>query len=95
LLAERDDALHVFCYAPPGALRRYEMAKSNVSAEEADRRVHDMNKHREAYVKRHWNRKWLAPENYHLWLNTSWLSIACASDLVVDSARRIGVAPKL
>jgi cytidylate kinase len=91
LLAERADALHVFCYAPHGALRRYEMAKSNVSAEEADKRVSEMNKQREAYVKRHWNRKWLAHENYHLCLNTSWLSIACAADLVIDAARRIGI----
>ncbi|HEY4133271.1 MAG TPA: cytidylate kinase-like family protein, partial [Gemmatimonadaceae bacterium] len=66
LLAERADALHVFCYAPPSALRRYEMARSNVSAADADKRVSDINKQREAYVKRHWNRKWLAHENYHL-----------------------------
>jgi cytidylate kinase len=93
LLAERSDALHVFCYAPHGALRRYEMAKSGVSAEEADRRVNDTNKHREQYVKRHWNRKWLAHENYHLCLNTSWLSISCAADLVVDAAKRLGIRP--
>jgi len=92
LLAERSDALHVFCYAPHGALRRYEMAKSGVSAEEADRRVSDMNKQREHYVKRHWNRKWLAHENYHLCVNTSWLSISGAAQLVVDTARQIGVA---
>jgi CMP/dCMP kinase len=92
LLAERSDALHVFCYAPHGALRRYEMAKSGVSAEEADRRVSDVNKQREHYVKRHWNRKWLAHENYHLCVNTSWLSISGAAELVIDTARQIGVA---
>ncbi|HEY4130995.1 MAG TPA: cytidylate kinase family protein, partial [Gemmatimonadaceae bacterium] len=75
--------------------RRYEMARSNVSAADADKRVSDINKQREAYVKRHWNRKWLAHENYHLCLNTSWLSIACAADLVTDAARRIGIAPKV
>jgi cytidylate kinase len=94
LLAERSDALHVFCYAPHGALRRYEMAKSGVTAEEADRRVSEMNKQREHYVKRHWNRKWLAHENYHLCVNTSWLSITGAAALVVDTARRLGVADR-
>jgi cytidylate kinase len=93
LLAERADALHVFCYAPHGALRRYEMAKSGVSADEADRKVAEMNKNREAYVRRHWNRKWLAHENYHLCVNTSWLSIRGAADLVVDAAQRVGIAP--
>ena len=39
LLAERADALHVFCYAPRSALRRYVMEKFGVDAAEADRRV--------------------------------------------------------
>jgi hypothetical protein len=47
-----------------------------------------MNKQREQYVKRHWNRRWLAPENYHLWLNTGWLGIEGAADVVIDVARR-------
>src|SRR6185312_11038616 len=35
LLAEREDALHVFCYAPKSALRKYEMDKSHVDQAEA------------------------------------------------------------
>src|SRR4051812_24085468 len=37
LLAERADALHVFCYAPKAALRKYAMDKFNVGPEEAER----------------------------------------------------------
>jgi cytidylate kinase len=88
LLAHRDDALHVFCYAPKTALRRWVMYKYDVSAEEADRRVADTNKHREQYVKRHWQRNWFAPENYHLWLNTSWLGLDEAAQIIIDTARR-------
>ena len=53
LLAERSDALHVFCFAPRAALRRYAMEKFSVDAAEAERRVADMNRQREQYVKRH------------------------------------------
>ncbi len=87
LLAERADALHVFCYAPKYVLRQYAMDKFNVGPDEADRRVNEMNHQREAYVKRHWNRKWLAQENYHLCIDTSWLGHDGAAELVVEAAR--------
>ena len=88
LLAERSDALHVFCYAPRSALRRYVMEKFNVEAAEADRRVAEQNKQREHYVKRHWNRSWLAHENYHLCVNTGWLGVEGAAEQVIEAARR-------
>jgi len=88
LLAERSDALHVFCFAPRAALRRYAMEKFGVDPAEAERRVSDMNRQREQYVKRHWNRNWLAHENYHLCVNTSWLGPDGAAQLVVDAARK-------
>ena len=93
LLAERTDALHVFCFAPRSALRRYAMDKLGIDAIAADRLVSDQNKQREHYVKRHWNRSWLALENYHLCVNTGWLGIDGAAEQVLDAARRqFGVA---
>jgi len=95
LLAERSDAVHVFCYAPRSALRSYVIEKFDLSYSEADRRVAEMNKQREQYVKRHWNRSWLAHENYHLCVNTSWLGVDGAAELVVEAARRLfAVAPQ-
>ena len=88
LLAEREDALHVFCYAPRAALRKYAMDTFRVSQEEADKMVADQNKQREQYVRRHWNRNWLAHENYHLCVNTAWLGLDGAAALVVDAARK-------
>jgi CMP/dCMP kinase len=88
LLAEREDALHVFCYAPRAALRKYAMETFKVGADEADKMVADQNKQREQYVRRHWNRNWLAHENYHLCLNTAWLGLDGAAALVVDVARK-------
>lgn len=89
LLAERSDTLHVFCYAPRSAMRKYVMQRFGVDAAEADRRVSDQNKQREQYVKRHWNRSWLAHENYHLCVNTAWLGLDGAAELILDAARRV------
>jgi urease accessory protein UreF len=88
LLAEREDALHVFCYAPRAALRKYAMDTFKVGQDEADKMVAEQNKQREQYVRRHWNRNWLAHENYHLCLNTAWLGLDEAAALVVDAARQ-------
>jgi cytidylate kinase len=88
LLAEREDALHVFCYAPRAALRKYAMDTFRVGQDEADKMVAEQNKQREQYVRRHWNRNWLAHENYHLCVNTAWLGLDGAAALVVDAARK-------
>ena len=87
LLAEREDALHVFCYAPRIALRKYAVDTFKVGPDEADKMINDQNKQREQYVRRHWNRNWLAQENYHLCVNTAWLGLDEAARLVVDAAR--------
>ena len=67
-LAQRTDALHVFCYASRSAL----IARAE---------------RREQYVRRYWQRSWHAPENYHLCVNTEWLGIDGAGDLIVQVAR--------
>src|SRR5690348_8007528 len=50
LLAEREDALHVFCYAPRIALRKYAVDTFKVGPDEADKMINDQNKQREQYV---------------------------------------------
>jgi hypothetical protein len=87
LLAERSDALHVFCYGPTAALITYARDHWGISPKDAEKRVQDVNKQREQYVRRHWNRNWLSPLNYHLCLDTSWHGIDRAAELVVDAAR--------
>ena len=86
-LAQRSDALHVFCYASRPALIARVVRRDGVSAEEAGRRVDDTNKRREQYVRRYWNRSWHAPENYRFCVNTEWLGIDGAADLIVQVAR--------
>jgi CMP/dCMP kinase len=88
LLAERTDALHVFCYAPKATLVANAIERLGVPATDAERVVTDQNKQREQYVRRHWNRNWRAEENYHLCVNTGWLGLDGAAELVIEAARR-------
>lgn len=86
-LAQRESILHVHCYAPHDALVERTMRREGISEEEADRMVKTKNQQREAYVKRMFGRAWLAPEHYHIMLNTAWLGQDRCVDLVLDLAR--------
>jgi hypothetical protein len=93
VLAARDDALHIFCYAPRPALVARAAKRLGLSEKEAERRVDDTNRQREHYVRKYWKRSWLAHENYHLCLNTDWLGVAGAADTAVRLAREKFVTP--
>jgi CMP/dCMP kinase len=87
MLADRPDALHVFCYAPHPALVAYAIAHRGVDPAKASQEVTRMNKQREQYVKRHWGRDWRSFDNYHLCLDTARLGLDGAAELVVHAAR--------
>jgi cytidylate kinase len=87
LLADRPDALHVFCYAPKQFLVQYAIAHRGINPANAEHEVDKINRQREQYVKRHWGRDWRSFENYHLCLDTGRLGIEHAADLVVAAAR--------
>ena len=86
LLATRSDAIHVFCYAPIEALAAYAVTNLGVKPDEARKKVIEMNERREEYVKRHWKREWRDLANYHLCVNTAWLGLDGAAELVTRVA---------
>jgi len=93
MLAEREDTLHVFCYAPRKALIARTMQREGVGADEAARLVDDTNKQRDQWVRLHWERERRAHENFDLSVNTERLGIQGAADLIVIAARkRFGLA---
>jgi cytidylate kinase len=87
MLADRPDALHVFCYAAMPALVKYAIAHRGVNPANAAHEVEKMNRQREQYVKRNWGRDWRAFENYHLCLDTGRLGIDTTADVVTAAAR--------
>src|SRR5690606_6576283 len=86
-LRDRTDALHVFCCAPLEALVARGMEREGLDRAKAEALVQKTNRERAEYVRRHWNRDWLAPANYHLCVNTAWLGIDGAAALVLRVAR--------
>jgi CMP/dCMP kinase len=87
MLATRTDALHVFCYAPFDSLVTYAITNLGVARGDARRVVEDTNRHREQFVKRHWKRNWRDVANYHVCVNTAWLGLDGAAELVVQVAK--------
>jgi cytidylate kinase len=87
MLATRADALHVYCYAPIEALVSYAITNLGVPRADAHRVVEENNHQREQFVKRHWKRNWRDVANYHLCVNTAWLGLDGAADLIVQIAR--------
>lgn len=87
MLATRSDALHVFCYAPLEALTAYAVSNLGLAAVDARAHVLAMNRRREEYVKRHWAREWRDLANYHLCVNTAWLGLDGAAELIERVAR--------
>ena len=87
MLAARADALHVFCYAPPDALVSYVITNLGVAPADARRTVDAKNHEREQYVKRYWKRNWRDLANYHLCVNTAWLGLDGAAEVIVLLAR--------
>jgi cytidylate kinase len=87
LLANRPDALHVFCYAPRAALIAFAMSDQGVNQVEAARIVDHTNRQRQEYVRQHFHREWRAEENYDLCVNTGTLGIEGAAQIVAGLAR--------
>jgi cytidylate kinase len=93
VLSQHTDAVHVFCYAPRDALIRRIATREGVPSLEAERMVSEVNRQRESAVRRHYGRAWSAPEHYHLCVNTEWLGIEGAAQLVAHTARdKFGLA---
>ena len=85
--AEREDSLHVFCYAPRKALISRTMQREGVGAEESARLVDNTNKERDQWVRLHWERDRRALDNYDLSVNTSRLGIEGSAQLIVSAAK--------
>jgi CMP/dCMP kinase len=93
VLARRAGVLHVFCYAPREALVKRVAERRGVSIAEAEKNVDEINKQRDQYVRTTFKRSWKAHENYHLAVNTEWLGVEGAAQLVIHAARHQGIAP--
>lgn len=89
MLAARGDALHVFCYASRASLIARSMTRDALNEEAAAKLVDETNAQREQWVRKHWNRAWREYSNYHLAVNTEWLGLTGAADVITRTAREM------
>lgn len=88
-LANRGDAIHVFCYAPRAALVQRVMSREGLTMAQAEKRVDEVNAQRAQSVKRFYDRDWRAPENYHMCVNTDWFGVEGAAQAISRAARLV------
>ena len=55
-----------------------------ISEKDAEKSLFDVDRARENYYKYHTGRKWGQPSNYHLAINTGYISLDNAVELILD-----------
>jgi len=90
LLAQRDDALHVYVVASKPWRGRLAIERLGVSPAEVNRVVDETDQQRDRYVKTSYGRARQDPLNYDMVLNTERLGFEGAAALVVAEAQRRG-----
>ena len=90
LLAEREDALHVYVVASKAWRERLAVERLGVPPANAANVVDDIDRQRDHYVKTYFGRARQDVTNYDLVLNAQKLGFAGAAALVVAEARRRG-----
>lgn len=90
LLAQRDDALHVYVVASKPWRARLAIERLGVNAAEVGRVVDETDQQRDRYVKTSYGRARQDPLNYDMVLNTERLGFEGAAALVVAEAQRRG-----
>lgn len=88
VLAGRSDTLHVRLDAPPERRLRQAMRHEGIDEATAARQLKDADRAREAYVRHfHPGLRWDDACHYHLWLDSTVLSLEACVDLIVGAAR--------
>ncbi len=87
VIGRQVDALHVKLVGSVEYRAQYMADRLGLSYEEAERRVRDVDAHRTRYHAQYYNRDWSDPRNYHLVLNTGWLGLQRAADIIVAAVK--------
>ena len=90
VLAQRNDALHVYVVASKPWRARLAVERLGVNPAEADRVVEETDRQRDQYVKTYYGRHRQDFSNYDMVVNTERLGIDGAARLIVADAQRRG-----
>lgn len=87
ILAQHEDALHVFVVAPRDVRIEAAMRRLEIPRDEAEETLDHTDDGRRRYVKTYYDREWEHAENYHLVVNTGVFSYQQAADFIVQATR--------
>jgi cytidylate kinase len=90
-LAEREHTLHVFVVGPRDLRVAEAVRRLGSTADEAEKRLDDVDDGRRRYVKTHYHRAWDDAAGYDLVVNTGRFSYEAAAELIVQAARQRGL----
>lgn len=93
LLRDHPGALHVQVVAPLAYRLDVVMKRYNLSKREAQSRIRASDRARSDYVRRYHDADWLDPTLYHLVINTAWISIPVAVDLIIETQQALAERP--
>jgi CMP/dCMP kinase len=85
-------ALHAYVVAPEDVRIRTIMERLGVGQDEAAKAVRDIDAARARYLERNYGRRRDDASNYHVVVNTAWLGYDGAADVIVDLAKKRGLA---
>ncbi len=83
VIGRREDALHIKLVGSVEYRREVIAKRLGISAEEAARKVRDVDAHRAEYHRKWYARDWFDAHNYHLVINVGWVGLERAADVVV------------
>ena len=87
VIGRREGALHVKLVASVSHRVGVIAARLNITLEEAEKRIRDVDSHRSRYHRQYYNRDWADPRSYHLVLNTEWLGLPRSAGIVVAAVK--------
>lgn len=87
VIGRREDTLHVKVVASREHRAGIIAQRDGLTLDNAARRVRDNDSHRARYHRQWYDRDWRDPHNYHLVVNTEWLGMERAADLIVGAIR--------
>jgi cytidylate kinase len=90
-LAKREQTLHVLVAGPRDLRIAEAIRRLGGAADEAAKRVDEVDQGRRRYVRTHYDRDWDDPAGYDLVVNTGRFSYEMAADLIVEAARKRGL----
>jgi hypothetical protein len=89
LLRDHPGALHVQVVAPLAHRLDVVMERHNLKKREAQSRIRASDRARFDYLRRYHDADWLDPTLYHLVINTAWIPVPLAVDLVIKAERAL------